>query len=163
MSTKCNVAYRRFLEQNQKFVRAKFMLKNMSKKEFSTSNYNLLKPVCLRIHFPVLWLCANSGESERLLAAANHQLVVLALIGQGGQAGPQLQLHKLVWPLTLLYHVGNLVKNGETLQLIHSIGRSMSECFNQVSLIYDAKNIQTCMDFAKICKLIFTDTLLPVA
>lgn len=68
----------------------------MKKKEFSTSIYNMLKPVRLRIHFPVLWLCANSGESERFLAAAHHQLVVLALIGQGGQAGPQLQLHKLV-------------------------------------------------------------------
>lgn len=72
------------------------MLKKYVKKEFSTLIYNLLKPVRLRIHFPVLWLCANSGESERLLAAAHHQLVVLALIGQGGQAGPQLQLHKLV-------------------------------------------------------------------
>lgn len=72
------------------------MLKKYVKKEFSTLTYNLLKPVCLRIHFPVLWLCANSGESECLLAAAHHKLVVLALIGQGGQAGPQLQLHKLV-------------------------------------------------------------------
>lgn len=88
MSTKCNVAYRRFFR--------KFILKKYVKKEFSTLNYNLLKRVCLRIHFPVLWLCANSGESERLLAAAHHQLVVLTLIGQGGQAGPQLQLHKLV-------------------------------------------------------------------
>lgn len=63
---------------------------------------------CLRIHFPVLGLRADSGEPESLLAAAHHQWVVLALIGQGGEARPQLELHKLVRPLTILNHVGNL-------------------------------------------------------